>query len=273
MPSDLSFAEFERQGWSAQQVTLGYDAYFSPVTRQAIGALLDAARVRTGTRVADIATGAGYGAAAAAERGAVAVGIDMSAAQLELARRNFPAVEYREGDASALPLPSSSFDVVISNFGMPHFPDPDAFFRETFRVLDSGGRLAFSTWTAPEECVGFGMIYSAVQAHGRMDVALPSGPSFFLFSDPGHCQRSLEAAGFRSISVARVSLVWRVTSADLPFEAIMNGSVRAAALLRAQTPEALTAIRQAIRETARTLSRDGEIEIPMPAVIAAGEKP
>src|SRR4051794_8226697 len=164
---DTSFRDFEHQGWSAQEVAAGYHDYLSPVTTQAIRALLDAARVGRGTRLLDVATGAGYAAAAAAERGAVVVGVDFSATQLALAQRHSPAIEFREGDASALPFPDGSFDAVISNFGMPHFPDPDAFLREAFRVLRSGGRLAFSAWVSPQECVGCGIIFRAVQAHGR----------------------------------------------------------------------------------------------------------
>src|SRR3954468_19098430 len=84
---DTSFRDFEHQGWSAQEVAAGYHDYLSPVTTQAIRALLDAARVGRGTRLLDVATGAGYAAAAAAERGAVVVGVDFSATQLALAQR------------------------------------------------------------------------------------------------------------------------------------------------------------------------------------------
>ena len=106
-----------------------------------------------------------------------------------------------------------------------------------------------------------------------MDAPLPPGPSFFLFSDPGQCERSLQAAGFRSATVSKVPQVWRMASPDVPFEAIMNGTVRAAALLRAQTPEALAAIRAAARTAASSYERDGAIELMMPAVVAAAEKP
>src|SRR3954470_12445524 len=67
-----SFHDFEHQGWSVEDVAAGYHDYLSPVTTQAIGSLLDAARVGRGTRVVDVATGVGY--AAAAERGAMAIG-------------------------------------------------------------------------------------------------------------------------------------------------------------------------------------------------------
>jgi hypothetical protein len=106
-----------------------------------------------------------------------------------------------------------------------------------------------------------------------MDVSLPPGPNFFLFSDPAQCERSLQAAGFRSAAVTKVPQVWRVASPDAPFEAVMRGTVRAAALLRAQTPEALAAIRDAIRKAASAYTRDGAIELMMPAVIAAAERP
>jgi hypothetical protein len=49
--------------------------------------------------------------------------------------------------------------------------------------------------------------------------------------------------------------------------------VRAAALLRAQTPEALATIRDAARTAASSYERDGVIELMMPAVVAAAEKP
>jgi SAM-dependent methyltransferase len=268
-----SFHDFEHQGWSTEEIATGYHDALSPITTQTVGALLDAAGVGRGTRVADVATGAGYAAAAAAERGAVVVGVDFSTAQLALARRLYPGVEFREGDAGALPFPDGSLDAVVSNYGVPHFPDPDAFLREALRVLRSGGRIASSVWAAPAESVGLGIVYGAVQAHGRMDVSLPPGPNFFLFSDPAQCERSLQAAGFRSAAVTKVPQVWRVASPDAPFEAVMRGTVRAAALLRAQTPEALAAIRDAIRKAASAYTRDGAIELMMPAVIAAAERP
>jgi ubiquinone/menaquinone biosynthesis C-methylase UbiE len=162
---------------------------------------------------------------------------------------------------------------VISNFGIPHFPDPDAFLREAFRVLPSGGRVAFSAWAPPQECVGFGIIYSALQTCGRMDVALPPGPNFFLFGDPTQAEHSLHAAGFRSVENTKVPQVWRLASPDHLLDAIMRGTVRAAALLQAQTPEALTAIREEVRRAASAYARDGAIELMMPSVVSAAEKP
>ena len=64
-----------------------------------------------------------------------------------------------------------------------------------------------------------------------------------------------------------------MASPDVPFEAIMKGTVRAAALLRAQVPEALAAIRAAARKAASGYERGGAIELMTPAVVAAAERP
>src|SRR5689334_24409004 len=64
------FHEFERTGWTNPDVVEGYEAGFGRLTVNIIDTLLDAANVGAGTRLLDVATGPGYVAATAAERGA-----------------------------------------------------------------------------------------------------------------------------------------------------------------------------------------------------------
>src|SRR5258705_252767 len=82
-----AFDAFEAAGW--ETAATAYDEFFAGVTGHAVGPLLDAAGVTAGKRVLDAATGPGYVAAAASERSAAVVGIDVAAAMVELARRKY----------------------------------------------------------------------------------------------------------------------------------------------------------------------------------------
>jgi hypothetical protein len=145
------FREFEHAGWESAEVCATYQERLGGVVAQVIGPMLDAARVDTRDSVLDVATGSGEVAAAAAERGASVTGVDFSAEMLWRAAANHPHLKFERGDADALPFAAMSFDVVVCNFGVPHFADPEAFFRESLRVLRPLGRFAFTVWAAPAE--------------------------------------------------------------------------------------------------------------------------
>ena len=266
-PSDPSaFHAFERAGW--ESIPQAYQDAFGTLTTQAIGPLLDAARVGPGVHLLDVATGPGYVAAAAAGRGASVTGIDFSAAMLAEARRHHPAIDFQAGDAAALPFADASFDAVVMSFGLLHLAHPDQALAEARRVLRPGGRIGFTVWARPEQAVGFDIVLRAIRRHGRLDVPLPPGPPFFRFSDPEECRRALTQVGFDRPAVRTVPQVWRLGSLDALFEIMRDGTVRTAGLLRAQIPEAQDAIRAEVREAVRPYQRAGGIELPMPAVLA-----
>lgn len=271
--TDRSFRAFEQAGWEDPGVVAKYHGHLSDLTNQSIDILLEAAAVRTGSRVLDVATGAGYVAGAAAKRGAEVTGIDFSAPQVRMARERYPSVRFEQADAEALPFDPDTFDAVVNAFGMCHFPNPEVALQEAFRVLKHGGRVAFTVWDAPERAVGFGAVYAAVRAHGSMDVGLPAGPNFFFFSDPEQSTKALLNAGFVSPSFRQVPQVWRVSDPDEIFDVVTEGTVRAAATLRAQSPGAREAIKTALRETVMAYKRGECFEVPNPAVLAAAVKP
>jgi ubiquinone/menaquinone biosynthesis C-methylase UbiE len=261
-----AFRRFEHQGW--QEIASKYHDGFAAVTTQSVHALLDAAEVSAGTRVLDVACGPGYVAAAASARKAVPTGIDFSSEMVEEARGRYPDIDFREGDAEALALPDGSFDAVVMNFGMLHLGRPEQALNEAHRVLRPGGRVAFTVWDTPDKAVGFGIVIGIIQKYGDMNVPIPPGPPFFRFSDPQESKRVLTAAGFREVAVTHVPQVWRLPSADALFEVLYNGSVRNAALLRAQKPDVLEKIREELR---RSVELAGN-ELAMPSVLASGKK-
>ena len=102
-----------------------------------------------GERILDVATGTGITARACARRGAEVTGIDIAAGLLDAARSlsGGLAIDYRLGDAEALPFADASFDAVVSTFGVMFVGRPEAAARELARVCRPGGRLALATWT------------------------------------------------------------------------------------------------------------------------------
>jgi ubiquinone/menaquinone biosynthesis C-methylase UbiE len=228
--------------------------------------------VREGLRVLDVATGPGYAAAAAARRGANVVGLDFSAAMVAEARRKHPTLDFREGDAEELPFADDSFDAVVMNFGLLHVPRPERAVREAHRVLRPRGRFGFTVWAPPEQAIGLGLVLRAIQRHGDMSVPLPPGPPFFRFSDSGECRRVLQDAGFESPHVNLVPQVWRLRSPEVLFEIMLCSTVRTAALLGAQAPHALDAIRDELRDATAAFRNGDAIELPMPSVLASAKK-
>lgn len=264
------FRNFEHAGWEG--IPDEYHQAFGNLTAQAIGPLLDAARVKNSVKFLDIASGPGYVAAAAANRGATVLGVDFSNAMIDQARRLHPGIDFREGDAEQLPLGNGLFDGAAMNFGILHLGYPEKALVEAHRVLRGGGRFAFSVWCNPKETIGFGIVLRAVELHGEPRVELPEGPPFFRYSDPEECKRGLIAAGFESPNVIKVSQVWRLPAGNGLFDAMRNSTVRTAGLLRAQKPTVLNKIRDVMRAELERYTKGDFVELPMPALIASAVK-
>ncbi|MEZ5650259.1 MAG: methyltransferase domain-containing protein [Burkholderiaceae bacterium] len=273
MKDEPSFYDFEKAGWEKASVVAGYHNQLSVVTRQSISSLLDAANVRSGNHVLDVATGAGYVAYAATQRGAKVVGIDFSAAQVRLAHESYPDIQFERADAERIPFEAATFDSVVNGFGMCHFPDPAAALRDALRVLRPGGKVAFSVWDKPARAVGFGAVYSAIGAHGTLAVGLPAGPNFFLLSDPDVAMTMLQEEGFESPTFEQVEQTWTLNEPDALFQAVCSGSVRAAATVAAQSVDAIAAIRSSLSRAVTSYRFGTGFALPMHAVIYSAVKP
>ncbi len=158
-----AFRNFERA--AHDEIADGYRDFFTAVTRYAVDPLLDAAMNTSGARVLDVTTGPGVVAFRAAARGASSVvGVDLAPEMVRLASAAYPSVEFREADAEDLPLPDRSFDAVVSNFGIGHFPRPERALAEFVRVVRRGGAVAVSWWDVPARHRVMGIFFDAMSA-------------------------------------------------------------------------------------------------------------
>jgi SAM-dependent methyltransferase len=264
------FAAFELSGWDS--TINGYDVALGSVARQTVAPMLDAVAVRPGWDVLDLCCGPGMLAAGALARGAKATGLDFSSAAVKLARTRVPNGHFQEGDAQALPFAAASFDAAVCGYGLMHLPEPAAALRETLRVLRPGGRAAFAVWDLNGK--GFMLVYEAARARGRTDIPLPHGPDFFQFGSPERLSAALTEAGFVDVKAHSFAQDWRINDAQQYIGAILTGTVRAGAVLAAQTGDAALGVRAYIADyLERYRAPGGELIVPMPAIIGSGAKP
>ena len=142
-------------------------------TLQIVGELLaEAADVRAGERVLDVAAGNGNATLAAARRFAQVTSTDYVPALLEKGAARAAAeglqVSFQVADAEHLPFRDANFDVVLSTFGAMFTPDHARPAREMLRVLRSGGRIGLANWT-PEGFIG--QLFKVIGAY----IAPPAG--------------------------------------------------------------------------------------------------
>lgn len=263
------FADFEHQGWETNSA--GYDRHWARLTRRTVPATLDAAGVAAGSRVLDVCSGRGMLCAAALDRGATAVSLDFSNKVVAIAGRNVPDGAFHQGDAQALSFEDDSFDAAVCGYGVIHVPNPDIAMSEMRRVVRPGGRLAISVWDSPKPNNGFGILFGALKAHGNLDVPLPHGPDFFQLSDAERMTDALAGTGLRDIGVEFVDQSWRLDGPLGLIRAVLEGAVRARALLLAQSEQARDAIERSIVERmSQFRSEGGSYDVPMPAMVGAG---
>ena len=149
--------------------------------------------------VLDLGSGAGFDAFLAARAvgpwGRV-IGVDMTPEMVSKARQNkvkgsYANVEFRLGEIENLPVANESVDVIISNCVINLSPDKGQVFREAFRVLKSGGRLAIS------DVVALAPLPDAIRKDLTLYAGCVAGTSLV-----SEIEQLLRAAGFIEIAIA-----------------------------------------------------------------------
>lgn len=184
-----------------------WNAQFAVMTRAATEAIVEAAQVRPGMQVLDLASGAGEPALSLAE--AVApnghvMATDLVPDMLAIAEENARArrlsnISFKEADAEAIPFADQTFDAVTSRLGVMFFPDAAKALQEIHRVLKPSGRAAFVAWGPVEQNASFMSTLGVLMKHVRLPPPDPDAPGPFRFAKAGSLSTALAQAGFQEI--------------------------------------------------------------------------
>lgn len=190
------------QRWAAQQIRL--DAMLAPISE----AVLEAAAAKPGERVLDIGCGCGETTmklASAVGKGGNALGVDISAPMLALAKdrsQTHPNITYAEADAATHRFDPNALDLLFSRFGVMFFANPDEAFANMHKALKKTGRLAFVCWRDWRENEWVRVPIMAVRPHVPPQPQLgPEAPGPFAFADPARVRRILANGGFDAITL------------------------------------------------------------------------
>ena len=266
------FRAFERQRHDSLATT--YHDFFTPVTALAVRPLLDAARVQPGAHLLDVATGPGSLAAEANRFGIRCTGVDLSPGMIELAKNAHPGIEFHVADVEHMPFAEASFDAVVCNFGLGHFPYPEASVAECVRTLKAGGRIALSWWDDLSKQRIQGLFREAIAEIGAATPPdAPKGYSVLRFAATNEFRRLLEGTGLTDVRVEDHQTTYLIPDADTLWRGGLGSFAVAGSAIVHQDAATQAAIRAALERRAEAYRTAGGLSLPIAFKIGAGQKP
>jgi SAM-dependent methyltransferase len=174
--------------------------------------MLDAAAVTTGSRVLDIAAGAGGQTLLAARRAGPSghvLATDIAPAILDYAAKaatesGLNNVSTKELDGENLALTPNSFDAVISRVGLIYFPDQHAALTGMRDALRPGGRISAVVYSTADRNGFFSVPVGIIRRRAQLPPPQPGQPGPFSLGSPGTAEAVFGRAGFRDITVDTV---------------------------------------------------------------------
>lgn len=194
-----------------------YDTFFVPALfAKWPPHLLNAAQVKTGHQLLDVACGTGILAQAAAERVGAAgsvTGIDINEGMLAIARHKAPHITWQVGPAEGLPYEDGRFDRVVSQFGLMFFQDQPQALAEMCRVTKPEGTVAVAVWGALEATPGYKAVAQLLHEIFGPEVAQSIEAPYSL-GDRDKLGRLFEKAGIQDFSVETITGTVRFSSLE-----------------------------------------------------------
>jgi len=193
------------------------------------------------------------------------VGLDLNAGRLAVARSLSPVagavIQWREGDALALPFGQGAFSLVCCQQGLQFFPDRLNALIEMHRVLTPGGRLALNVWRSIQYNPGAAAMAEALEHHVGPEAAT-FRRSPFAFGDRDELQRVVAEAGFRDVIVRPTVKVLHFPSAEEFVRRYVSGVAPLAQMVAQATDSAREAVLAAVSVALRSYIGPDGLAIP-----------
>jgi SAM-dependent methyltransferase len=219
----VAFKTTTRRQWQeAAEAWHRWGGFIGEWLGEATESMLDLAGVEAGSRVLDVAAGAGEQSLRIARRVGSSGRVVVSDIAPELLARaaadaraaGLTQVETLELDGEEVgSLPPASYDAVVSRVGLIYFPDQQRALRGMHRALRDGGRVSAVVYSTPEANAFFSVPVSLIRARAQLPPPLPGQPGPFSLGQPGVLAGALEQAGFVDVEVRTVPAPVRLPSA------------------------------------------------------------
>lgn len=233
--------------------------------------LIDAAGISPGQSVLDVACGTGVVARHAAARlggTGVVVGLDLNDAMLTVARRIRPDIDWRQGDAGALPFPGASFDSVLCQMALMFFPDRVRALQEMGRVARDGGTIAVVVPARLAEQPAYAPFVDMAARHAG-PAAMSLLNIYWSCGDIGELRALFDSAGMKVMSARSHTGTAKYPSVG----AFVATEVEGSPLIDRITPEQYEGIREDAHEVLRPFtSADSSVAVPLQGHIVTARK-
>jgi SAM-dependent methyltransferase len=274
------YKETVRQDWTANAVGWRETRLRHAITtRGATDVVIEAAQLRPGMRVLDLASGTGEPSLTLAAH----VGPDghvtatdlvpeMLAAAEEGAReRGLTNLTFQQADAEALPFADQTFDVVTCRFGVMFFPNVGQALRESYRVLEPDGRAVFLAQGPLDQNPFFAMMRTAAAQYAPAPPPEPGAPHGLRFAAADKLGTALREAGFRAVREEYRAVRWIVPGPPEEVWAnlrLHNSQYRR--LAAKLTPEQIEQIHQDVLAASGKYYDGRQVDFPAVVVLAVG---